>query len=117
MCKVKQAPNRVRTMRADGQWRKYGKRWTEIRKIVLRRDDCTCIYCGASIYDTPGLVLEADHVVPFAEGGGEYDLDNVVTACFDCNRTHGGGRKPAHIERAVLKVVAARNRRYFAKES
>lgn len=102
--------NRERTRRADGQHRKYGRRWTAARELVLRRDDCTCLYCGASVYDTPGIVLEADHVVPFCEGGAEYDLDNVATSCFACNRAHGGARKPAHIEEAVLREVARRNR-------
>lgn len=106
----KQPPNHIRTRRADGQHRKYGRRWTAVRELVLRRDDCTCAYCGRSVYDTPGLVMEADHILPFALGGGEYDLDNVATSCFDCNRTHGGNRKPAHIELAVIRLVMARNR-------
>jgi 5-methylcytosine-specific restriction endonuclease McrA len=97
-------------IREDGQYRKYGKRWTQCREIVLRRDDCTCGYCGRSVYDTEGLVMEVDHILPFALGGGEYDYDNVVASCFDCNRTFGKRRKPAHIEMAVLRLVMARNR-------
>lgn len=106
----KPAVNRIRTCRPDGEYRKYGRKWTAIRELVLRRDDCTCVYCGRSVYTTEGLVMEVDHVLPFALGGGEYDLDNVAVACFDCNRNFGGNRKPAHIETAVLRLVAARNR-------
>lgn len=99
-----------RYVRADGQHRKYGSRWTAIRKLVIQRDGCECGYCGRSIFDTEGLVLEVDHILPFALGGGEYDLDNCVTACFECNRGWNDTRKPAHIEAAVRNVAMARNR-------
>lgn len=97
-------------IREDGQYRKYGKRWTALRQVILRRDDCTCGYCGRSVYDTEGLVMEVDHILPFALGGGEYDADNLITACFDCNRTHGKRAKPAHIAAAVTRLAMARNR-------
>lgn len=99
-----------RYVREDGQHRKYGKKWTMIRKLVIERDGCTCAYCNRSIFDTEGLVLEVDHILPFALGGGEYDLDNVITACFECNRTWGNTRKPAHLEAALVKLAMGRNR-------
>ena len=33
-----------------------------------------------------GVVLECDHVIPVARGGG-HDDDNLVTACVSCNRS------------------------------
>lgn len=56
-----------------------GKR---LRFEIFKRDEFTCVYCGAH---PPQALLEVDHVHPVAEGG-ENDEDNLVTACFDCNR-------------------------------
>jgi hypothetical protein len=53
-----------------------------VRFDVFRRDNFTCVYCGAS---SPDVVLECDHKVPVAKGGKD-DQENLVTACFDCNR-------------------------------
>lgn len=59
--------------------RKLSKR---IRFEVFKRDQFTCQYCGSH---PPDAVLECDHIVPVAEGGGDEE-GNLVTACFDCNR-------------------------------
>ncbi len=48
---------------------------------VFKRDQFQCQYCGRN---PPAVVLEADHVVPVSEGGPD-TMDNLVTACFDCN--------------------------------
>ena len=53
-----------------------------LRFEVLRRDDFTCRYCGAS---APDVALEVDHVIPVVLGGGSTP-SNLVTACEDCNR-------------------------------
>lgn len=49
---------------------------------VLKRDLFTCQYCGSH---PPNVILECDHIVPVADGG-KNSMDNLVTACFDCNR-------------------------------
>lgn len=54
----------------------------KLRFSIFHRDRFTCAYCGRT---PPGVVLEVDHVVPVAEGGGD-DAENLITACFDCNR-------------------------------
>lgn len=48
---------------------------------ILRRDNHTCRYCGAS---APDATLTVDHVTPVALGGTD-DPSNLVTACRDCN--------------------------------
>lgn len=53
-----------------------------LRFEVFKRDSFTCQYCGAH---PPQVILEVDHIVPVA-GGGLNDQDNLITACFDCNR-------------------------------
>jgi hypothetical protein len=53
-----------------------------LRFDVFKRDNFACQYCGAT---PPKVVLEVDHVDPVALGG-EDEIDNLVTACFPCNR-------------------------------
>lgn len=49
---------------------------------VLSRDKYACVYCGRS---APNVVLEIDHKIPVKRGGSD-EMDNLITACFDCNR-------------------------------
>jgi HNH endonuclease len=57
-----------------------------LRFDVFKRDEFRCVYCGAVPSET--VMLECDHVKPVAEGG-ENEIDNLVTACADCNRGKG----------------------------
>lgn len=53
------------------------------RKIKLRvwaRDHGKCFYCKKSCRDKPTV----DHVKPLVYGG-THDIDNLVTACRECN--------------------------------
>ena len=54
----------------------------KIRFEVFKRDGFQCGYCGKT---PPGVVLEVDHIEPTSKGGKD-SLDNLLTACFDCNR-------------------------------
>lgn len=49
---------------------------------VFKRDSFTCQYCGRT---APDVVLEADHIDPVSNGGGD-DLLNLITSCRDCNQ-------------------------------
>lgn len=51
------------------------------RFAVLERDGFACQYCGAK---APDVVLHVDHVIPVSAGGKDH-MDNLVTACEDCN--------------------------------
>lgn len=53
-----------------------------IRFEVFKRDGFECQYCGAT---PPKAVLHCDHIDPVANGGTN-DMDNLVTACQDCNQ-------------------------------
>lgn len=55
--------------------------WRPLRERIFARDDFTCGYCG-----TRGGRLECDHVIPISRGGSN-DPNNLVTACFRCNRS------------------------------
>ncbi|MEX0801277.1 MAG: HNH endonuclease [Dehalococcoidia bacterium] len=52
-----------------------------LRFEVLRRDRLTCRYCGRTSAEAK---LHVDHLHPTALGGKD-TLDNLVTACEDCN--------------------------------
>lgn len=54
----------------------------KIRFEIFKRDGFKCAYCGKS---PPAVVLEVDHIEPKAKGGKD-DINNYITACFDCNR-------------------------------
>lgn len=53
-----------------------------MRFEVFKRDNFECQYCGAR---PPKVPLEIDHIVPVSKNG-KTTKDNLITACFDCNR-------------------------------
>jgi len=57
----------------------------KLRFEIFKRDSFTCGYCGRT---PPGVVLEIDHIKPFSKGG-DCDINNYLTSCFDCNRGKG----------------------------
>ena len=69
-----------------------------LRYEVLRRDNHTCRYCGASAPEVP---LRVDHVTPVALGGSDKP-DNLVTSCEPCN----SGKSSATVDAAVVADVA-----------
>jgi len=60
----------------------YG--WPEMRKKVIERDLHLCQYCKKTIgkYET----FVADHIIPIAIGGPQWDNNNLQTLCVDCNK-------------------------------
>lgn len=52
---------------------------------VLQRDNFKCVYCGKKGDVTE---LHIDHKIPVKKGG-TYSLDNLVTACCECNLGKG----------------------------
>lgn len=95
----------------------------------------TCEYCGAQegeiVRDADGVtvlvaekvngvptgtmiarlvVMQVDHILAFSKGGGEFDLDNLISACEVCNNNWSNHDKPAHIFAAVSALAKSRNR-------
>jgi len=54
----------------------------KLRFEVFKRDGFKCAYCGKC---PPQVTLEVDHIDPKSKGGKD-DINNLITACFDCNR-------------------------------
>lgn len=73
----------------------------QVRQAVLDRDDYICRYCGRR-----SQTMEVDHIIPVSQGGGS-TLDNLVTACRECNRRKAG-RTP---EEAGMEVLPVRTRK------
>lgn len=53
-----------------------------MRFEVFKRDNFECQYCGRR---PPKVPLEIDHIIPVSKNG-KTTKDNLITACFDCNR-------------------------------
>jgi hypothetical protein len=53
----------------------------KLRFEIFKRDKFTCQYCGRK---PPEVVLNVDHVLAQASGGGD-DATNLITSCFTCN--------------------------------
>jgi len=82
----------------NGQWKLYSRGLTALEGVifyevrmslskklrfdVFKRDDFQCQYCGRR---SPDVILEVDHVIPKSKGGVD-ETENLVTACFYCNR-------------------------------
>jgi hypothetical protein len=70
-----------------------------LRFEILRRDNYTCRYCGAS---APDVELTVDHVIPRVLGGPT-EPSNLVTACAGCN----AGKASTSPDTNVVEDVAA----------
>lgn len=55
---------------------------TSVRVDVIKRDNCRCVFCGATARETQ---LQIDHIIPFSKGGSN-DLSNLQALCVECNR-------------------------------
>jgi len=78
---------------------------------VLKRDGFTCQYCGRR---TPDVLLEVDHIIPKSKGGPD-TIDNLVTACFDCNRGKGATELDCVPDALAqkIKVIEEKRKQYL----
>lgn len=56
--------------------------YLKMRFRILARDGFVCQYCGRGVKDK--IKLEIDHIKSFNKGGTT-TIDNLITACSDCN--------------------------------
>lgn len=63
---------------------------SRVRFQALVRDGFRCRYCGAGPKDAR---LTIDHIVPVSKRGHS-DVENLVTACIDCNF----GKSDGHVD-------------------
>ena len=75
---------------------------------VFKRDRFICQYCGAQ---PPGVLLEVDHIVAVAAGGGN-TMGNLITACQPCNLGKG-----ARDLRVIPQSLAEKAKETLERES
>ena len=73
--------------------------WEHI-KCVFNPDEWKCVYCGSK-YN-----LEVDHIRPIANGGLEFDLNNLRVLCQKHNR---GRKKPIPISEDQTDLTGGYN--------
>lgn len=87
----------------------------KLRFEVFKRDNFTCQYCAAK---PPKVPLEIDHLLPVCKKGTNH-IDNLITACFDCNRGKGGSELTSVpqtiIEKSDIKKLALFQYRQYQK--
>ena len=66
--------------------RKVFSGYYTLRWKILERDNFTCQYCGQK---APNVSLHIDHILSI-EDGGDYNPDNLKTACSACNMGKSG---------------------------
>ena len=69
------------------------------RFAILQRDNFRCQYCGRTPKDD--IRLEIDHIIPLCKGGLNED-GNLITACFECNRSKAGNQLNYDAEQSVM---------------
>ena len=58
------------------------------RKAVFERDNYTCVWCGARCGKGREVILNADHIKPFAYFPElRFAIDNGRTLCRECHKT------------------------------
>jgi 5-methylcytosine-specific restriction endonuclease McrA len=66
------------------------------REAVFKRDNFTCIWCGAKNGNGKTVNLNADHIKPFCDYPElRFAIDNGRTLCINCHKkteTYGRGR-------------------------
>jgi ribosomal protein L31E len=55
-----------------------------LRFRVLKRDNFTCVKCGATPAKSLNIELHVDHIKPWSKGG-ETEISNLQTLCQNCN--------------------------------
>lgn len=82
---------------------RYIRPWT--RRMILRRDNYMCVYCGADLRKIPP---EIDHRIPVSRQGNNR-IGNLQSTCRTCNR-----RKRHYSDGAQLRETLARCQRQAA---
>ena len=76
------------------------KQWLSYRNQILDEQIASegtpvCVYCGMrdllkdpipGVRRYPANLATIDHVMPVSKGGGKFDRDNCVVACYSCNQ-------------------------------
>lgn len=90
----------------------YG--WSQLKTKVFERDNYLCVKCGkkGNSSDAKGwqnnyIGLVADHIIPIAIGGLQWDISNIQTLCIPCDKIktkqdHADIAKQRRIEKKIV---------------
>ena len=84
----------------------------KIRFDTFKRDMFACQYCGLP---PPSVILEIDHIHPVSKGGDNHQ-DNLLTACFDCNRGKAASLITEALPQTSEKIAIQKERQEQLKE-
>ena len=77
------------------EMRRYVPNWRILRNYVVRHHDKHCDICKRIFFEETGRP-EVDHIVPIADGGLEFDINNLRVVCHQCNmKNYPKNRKEA----------------------
>jgi len=67
----------------------YG--WSQLKLKVFERDNHVCVKCGKTggkmgKWQNNDKGLVADHIIPIALGGEQWDINNIQSLCIDCDK-------------------------------
>lgn len=65
-------------------------RWQQVRLLVLERDEYRCRIRGERC---EGTATDADHIIPWEDGGAKFDPANLRASCGWCNRSRASKQK------------------------
>ena len=85
-------PDGVDSRRANSKDFLASFEWRSLRMMAFQKYGRVCLCCGASPQNTPGTVLNVDHVLPRKTHPElALDIENLQVLCGACN--HGKGNK------------------------
>lgn len=62
------------------------KEWFRARALVLRRDDFSCVFCGADVKERGKS--RVDHIIPYKERPDlGLEMNNLRTLCASCDNS------------------------------
>lgn len=74
--------------------------YIEWRNQVFQRDNWTCKICGIRSSKNKPVILQADHIQPFASYPNlRYNVDNGRTLCLDCHK-----KTDSYLNRKIIGV-------------
>ena len=76
------------------------------REAVFKRDDWTCVWCGARSKKGKRVEIHADHIKPFAFYPElRFAIDNGRTLCIPCHETTETYKRKVEINRICEKEL------------
>lgn len=62
------------------------RHWANFRLDIFKEDNWTCRRCGYEAAHNGTAALQADHIIPLADGGPEFLRSNIRTLCIPCHK-------------------------------